>query len=173
MQRIGILALATLGLACASWDGDVPSPAVARNSDVVITLAELDDWVKESLLRERTDGGEAAKLYEVRAKALDSLIEKRVIASQAKQRDTTVDDLLASAGGAVAEEEIQTFFDENQADMREQPLEKVAPFILTHLEQRNRRETIAAWVKAAGVKIHLEPPRFEVAPLGPMRGAAD
>ena len=62
MQRIGILALATLGLACASWDGDEPSPTVARNSDVVITLAELDDWVKESLLRERTDGGEAQGL---------------------------------------------------------------------------------------------------------------
>lgn len=173
MQKISILVLALLGLACAAWDGDEPSLTVARNAEMVITLDELDEWLKETLFQERTEGGEASQVYEARARALDSLIELRVIAGEAERRNTTVEALLDSAGGDVSETEIQAFFDENQEKIGEQTLEAIAPAIRTHLEQQNRRTAIASWIEAADVQIQLAPPRFEVGAVGPARGASE
>jgi protein-disulfide isomerase len=172
MPKIAIAALSLVAVACAGFEAEDPSPVVAGNGDVAITLAELDEWVKESLFRERTDDGEPSQLYEVRARALDRLIEERVVAHRAEQQGTDVETLLASAGSSVGDEEIAAFFEQNQADMRGQALEAVAPFIRTHLEQQNRRDAIAAWVQAADVRIQLEPPRFEIAANGPQRGAS-
>jgi protein-disulfide isomerase len=169
---IGLTALAA-ACACAGWDGEEPSPVVARGGGIAITLAELDDWVKQSLFEESTDGGEPSQLYEVRARALDSLIEQRVVAAEAERRGSSVESLLASAGSGVSDEQVRAFFDEHPQDMREQPFEQVAPFIRTHLERIERRQAVAAWIEQAGVRVELEPPRFEVAAEGPSRGPAD
>jgi protein-disulfide isomerase len=174
MRKPGsLISLAALALACAGWNGEEPSPVIARGGEIVITLAELDDWVKESLFRESTDGGEPSQLYEVRARALDSLIEQRVIAAEAQRRGVGVDSLLATAGGDVSDEQVRVFFEQHPEDMRGQPLEQVAPLIRTHLERQKRREAVATWVERAAVGIQLEPPRFEVAALGPSRGPAE
>jgi protein-disulfide isomerase len=173
MRKLGIfVGLALLAVACARWDGEEPSPVIAQGGDISITLTQLDDWVKESLLRERTDGGKPSELYEVRARALDSLIEQRVIEREAEQRGIDVESLLVSAGGTVSDEQVESYFDEHPEDMREQPLETVAPFIRAHLERLNRRAAIEGWVAQASVGIYLEPPRFQVAALGPSRGPA-
>jgi len=173
MYRLAATALASLVLGCATSRGDAPSPKVASADDIAITLEELDDWVKEQLFRERTDDRDPARVYDVRIRSLDPLIEQRVIEREARRRDVSVEELLASAREEIGDGEIQAFYAEHREQFGKQGLEELAPRIRNHLQLRSQRQAIDAWVRAADVAILLEPPRFDVAETGPSRGPDD
>ena len=96
MDRFIVAAATSLAIGCATWSGEAPSPTIASDGDIAITLEELDDWVKEQLFQERTEGLDPARVYEVRMRSLDPLIEQRVIEREAQRRGVTTEELLAS-----------------------------------------------------------------------------
>lgn len=176
-------ALLALAPACSSQNsrsasgeapGD-PTPA-ARVGDEVVTLGELDTWIKEDLFRRQTQSGEPAKLYEVRRDALENLITQRLVEAEAERRDMSAEELLGSEAEArsqVDEAAVEQFYESNR-DRISADFETVAPQIRQHLERQARNEAVGSYVaelrEQKEVEVLLEAPRLEVAAEGPARG---
>jgi protein-disulfide isomerase len=167
------LGCAASGLLACAGSSATDSRVVASGGGVTITLDELDTEVKERLFQQETRGGEASRVYDLRREALEAMVRNQVLAAESTKRDVTVDELVASQTPAVAEEDVDAFFQENQARMGGATLEQVGPRIRELLSQRNASDAVTALVEESGVKIALEPPRFEVDPIGPSRGPSD
>jgi protein-disulfide isomerase len=173
MDRFIVAAATSLAIGCATWSGEAPSPTIASDGDIAITLEELDDWVKEQLFQERTEGLDPARVYEVRMRSLDPLIEQRVIEREAQRRGVTTEELLASTRSEIQDADIEAFFEENKEHLVDENLEELKPRIRGHLQLKSQQNAIAEWVRAADVRILLEPPRIQMAAVGPARGPAD
>ena len=173
MSRMRALTVFALALGCAGGtDGD-SSPAIAEGDGISITLAEVDEAAKEQLFEERTQG-DATRLYGLRSEALDALIEERVLERAASSRGLDPETLIDEEAVEVTDEQIAAFFEENRARLREgTDLAEVQDAIRGHLEERNREDAARALVEAAGVVVHLEPPRLDVAADGPSLGPED
>ena len=105
---------------------------------------------------------------------LDEWIEEQVLENEAKRRGVDVETLLAAETAPITQEEVQAFFDQNAARLPAgTTLADVEEPIRQHLEERKRGEAIAALVNRAGVQVHLDPPRLEVAAVGPSLGPED
>jgi protein-disulfide isomerase len=146
---------------------------VAEGADLSITLEQLDERVKQDLLEERT-GGHEARLYELRSDVLDEWIEEQVLENEAERRGVDVETLLAAETAPITQEEVQAFFDQNAARLPAgTTLADVEEPIRQHLGERKRGEAIAALVNQADVQVHLDPPRIDVAAVGPSLGPDD
>ena len=150
--------------------------AVARVGDKVVTLAELDDWIKDDLFAHQTSGGNPAKLYDLRSRSLDQLVMQRVLAAEGARRNLTEEELIdadVAAMGEVSDEEVAQFYQERIDQMGKQPLEQVAPHIRDYLKRRRAQEAAEKILDAADVEIFLERPRVDVAATGPSKGPAN
>ena len=150
--------------------------AVARVGDEVVTLAELDDWIKDDLFAHQTSGGNPAKLYDLRSRSLDQLVMQRVLAAEGARRNLTEEELIdadVAAMGEVSDEEVAQFYQERIDQMGKQPLEQVAPHIRDYLKRRRAQEAAEKILDAADVEIFLERPRVDVAATGPSKGPAN
>ena len=158
-----------LALGACSSNGD-GGPAqgdavvIAQVNGRAITLAEIDEQI-------------AGELYEARSEALQARITEVIIELEAEQRGVSPDDLIeleAAELGAVSDEEVEAFFQQNRARMRpNETLESVGPEIRRFLEGGREQDAIDGLREGATVRILLEPPRLEVAAVGPARGPAD
>jgi len=149
---------------------------VAEINGEAITAAELDDWIRNDLYERETRGGNPAKVYELRAKAIDKMIAERVIESETRRLDLTRDELLEreiDALGGISDEEVRAFYDENSAQMGGASFEEIAPQIRSYLRSQLGGEVIAKLRENANVTVLLEPTRYEVAAEGPSRGPDD
>ena len=193
-QRIGAAAatagLALLLLACeptgfasgnaAGTAREAPAEAAsgeaaAEVSGKTITVGELDAWIKDDLFRRETRDGHAAKLFELRTKALGRLLEDRILETEAARRGVRPDEVLSletQALGEVTDEEVTGFYEENRDTLEGQSLEDNRDSIREFLKVRRRQQAMARLAERANVKFHLERPRFEVAATGPARGPA-
>jgi protein-disulfide isomerase len=173
MSRFHALPVLALALGCAGGTEGDATPVIAEGEGIRITLAEVDEAARQRLFQDHTRD-DANRLYELRSEVLDSLIEERVVAREAGDRGVEPDALIAQQVAAVTDAEIAAFFEENRARLREgTQLAAVQDSIRTHLESRKRDDAVRALVDAAGVAVHLEAPRFEVAADGPSLGPAD
>lgn len=174
------LALAlVLGLACTPPDDTSPSGASASETaaefgDTRISLAELDENIRQNLFEEATEGGDAAATYELRSGALDFMINQQLLEAEAEQRGLDVDTLLAAEAeqaGPVEFAEVQAFYDQVKDRLKDVAFEDVADQIRARLEQQrgaaSRSALITSLREATEINVALEPPRIDVAADGP------
>jgi protein-disulfide isomerase len=183
MHRVLGAALALCGvlaLACQTGIGGSRGAAtttrVAEVGGVEIQLDELDAFLKEELFLRKTRGGQSARVYEVRAEALQRLIARRALEQEAKRSGTTVEALVRARTEAqepVSEAEIASLYEQRPDPLAEVPFEAAAPDIRRHLEERRRRRAVDEIVAAASVSVYLRPPRVDVAADGPALGPED
>ena len=170
-----------LGLACSAGtspgtDAGDPTPAAEINGNV-ITLGEVDEWIKDDLFQRSTQGGDPAKLFELRKKALDQIIDQRLVETEAETLGLTPEALLEQEArklSTVSDAEVQAFYEQNKERMGEVPFEEVKPQIDRHLASRAASTATRAYVvslrDSAQLDVHLEVPRTEVEASGPAIG---
>jgi len=151
------------------------SPAVARVSGEIITLSELDDFIRSELWDRETGGGNVAKTYEVREDALDRMLRSRVISDEAARRSTTEEALILGemAASPVTDEEVQQFYDERIDQMGGASIEQVGGQIRQYLEQKRGVDYVDSLLTAADIEVLIEAPRVTVAADGPSLGPDD
>jgi protein-disulfide isomerase len=159
--------------------GDPAAPAIRIGSEV-ITVGELDAWIKDQLFDQETESGKSAKLYEVRAGAAENMVAQRLLDAEAKKLDTDADALLEAEARkriSVGDADVQRFYDDNKKSFGDRPFDDMKAQIREHLERRAAPEAARAYVEqlrqAASVEILLERTRTQVAATGPSRGPAD
>jgi len=160
-------------------EADDSAPAI-RIGNELITVAELDTWIKDQLFEQETEGGKPGKLYEVRASAAENLIAQRLLDAEAERLGTDADALIEAEAKkrlSVTDAEVQRFYDDNKKSFGERPMEDMKAQIREHLERRAAPEAARSYVQqlrdAANVEILLERTRTPVAATGPARGPED
>ena len=183
MKRLAFLlsgaACLALGLAaCSGQRGSAPAEALAEVAAEVdgeaITVAELDDRIKEDLFQSRA--GDPAKLYDLRSDMLDEMIRERLLAAEGKRRGVPpegVVELELKGMGPVPEEEIVAFYEQNFAKQGDRKLEDIRDQIERYLAGRRAAEVPRLLRERAKVEVLLTAPRYDVATEGPSKGPAD
>jgi len=156
------------------------SPAAAQFNAETVTVAEVDTWIKGQLFDQATDNQNPSKLYELRSRAVDDMLNERLLEQEAAPLGLTPDQLLrreTEVQSAVGDEELLAFYEENKGRMGEVAFEEVKPQIQQHLQQQRgltaAKEYIQALRAKASVEIYLDAPRVEVAATGPSLGPDD
>jgi protein-disulfide isomerase len=177
----GLLLLSVWLAACqpsATNGGTSPGAGetVATIDGQAISQAELDAWIKEDLFREQTENSAAAELYDLRASALERLIDERILEAEAKRRGVSTDDVLRAereALGEITDEQVTAFYEQNGKRMGGATRDQVADRIRSFLDEQRTGEITANLRKRANITLLLEPPRVTVAADGPTLGPAD
>jgi len=156
-----------------------PTPA-AVVGERTITLGELDQRIRDDLFTEATGDGDPAQLYELRDETLDEMIDEALIEAEAKAQGVEADELLEREAKPEPVEfaDVQGFYDQIKGRMGpDVELEAVADQIRMRLESQNEAQARAAFLTSlrekADVRVEIEPPRIEVAAVGPALGPAD
>jgi protein-disulfide isomerase len=161
--------------------GGVGGSTPAADLDgATVTVAEVDAWIKEQLFDQTTDKRDPTKLYEIRSRALDDMINERLLEQEAAPRGLTPDELIrqeTEKQTAVGDEELLAFYEANKERMGEAGFEKVKPQILRHLQQQRGNTAAKEYIEAlrarASIEIHIDAPRVEVRATGPSLGPDD
>jgi hypothetical protein len=159
----------------AKSESSSAKPGVAAYvGDQTITTQELDEKALKTNMKL------AQSLYDARKAVLDQVIVETVLASEAKEKGVSVDELvkqrLAEKVTPPTDEEIKAYYDTNSARMGGRTLEQVSGQIknfLANQRETQAREALMTQLKEkAQVKVVLEPPRVEVpiAANDPMKG---
>ncbi len=75
--------------------GEAPDSTAAADVDgETVTVAEVDAWIKEQLFDQATDDRDPTKLYELRSRALDDMINERLLEQIAAPLGLTPDELI-------------------------------------------------------------------------------
>ncbi len=172
-----LLPLALLPPACAGPSGPSGEDAqlAARVADRDITVAEVDQRIRDDLFARETRGN-ASRLYEVRAGALERMIEESVIEAESSRRGLSPEALIQeemAAGSEVSDEEVAALYAQHAQQMGGATLEQVAPRLRDHLAAQRAREWIDDLRERSDVKVYLVRPRLDVAALGPSLGPPD
>jgi protein-disulfide isomerase len=152
------------------------SQPVAMLDGKPITQGELDAWIKEELFRNQTEDRGTAELYELRSRALDRLVDERLLEEAAKKRGVSTEEYLRlerEARGKVTDEEITSFYLQNKGRMGGATRDQVADRIRSYLEDQRSSMITADLRKEAELEVLLEAPRVTVGSEGPSRGPAD
>jgi protein-disulfide isomerase len=179
--------LLVLVLGCPPPETTEPGAAEAGDSTVAadlngepVTLAEIDTWIKEQLFDQATDERAPMKLYELRSRSLDEMINQRLLEAEAAPLDLTAEELVqqeTEKRTTVADEEVLAFYEENKERMGEAAFEEVEPRIRRHLQQQRgsaaAKEYIQALREQASIEIYIDAPRAEVSATGPSLGPDD
>lgn len=141
------------------------SPAVAYVAGQAITAEELDKAAAPQLAKIRQQE------FDIKDDALDALIQKRLIESEAAARNVAVPDLLKAEiedkSPVPTKEEVDKFYETNKARMGNRTREDAGPDIERTLraqkQQARRNEFLNELSAKASVKKLLDPPRMTVA----------
>lgn len=171
----------TLGLALAAFlvldvtaGKEGPPDPVAEIDGRAVAWEELQEHVAAELQQLEI------QRHQLLESALDTLVEQRLLEAEAARRGLSPEDLLeaevASAVEAVTDEQVDAWYQENQARVRA-PKEQVAGQIREHLRrqrlQAKRAELLTALRQRFEVVRHLEPMRVELTSEGaPAKGPA-
>ena len=187
LRRAAVAVLFAAALACSGRDSSktaasgtaMPDGAavVAKLNGSDIRASDLEAWIKEDLYKREIADKPASEVYEVRAQAIESLIDERLLGDAAKKAGKSPDDYLADqvkALGPVTDDEVKAFFDENRTRLpQEATLEAFAARIRSHLESQRPDKVRAELRKSAQVTVLMQPPRMNVDATGPSKGPAD
>lgn len=140
-----------------------PGGVAATVGGISITMDELDKASKSQLQKVDTE------IYQIKKRALDDLVEDKLIEEAAKKKGVGVDKYLAEEVDAKVtaptEAEIQALYDSSK-DRLGKPLEEVKGQIVDYLKQnrkaRARNDLITSLKSGSEVKINLEPPRVVI-----------
>jgi len=159
----------------ASTDGEV---AVVVEGDP-ITVAELDAFLQQRFLEDLMRQPEE-EIFEARERGIQELVQQRVVEREARARDLTADELFEQITGsaqAPTEEEIASWYQENQSRLRGATLEQVSSQIGQFLLEQRRREAWQAFIgprlDALSYEMVLAPPRKDLEATRLVRGPVD
>lgn len=152
-------ALALLGSASAAAQED--SSVVAEVGGVKVTMAELEQEESAKLLSAHY------QYYQVEIKALDELIDKKLIEQKAKSEHLTVDQLVDRDIKPLVkdptDDQMEVYYEGLDTD---QPFEMVRGKILEKLRQMRMEKARAAYARTlrteSTVYVTLAPPRVDV-----------
>jgi len=159
-----------------------PGTPVARMAGGMITAGELDALVMGDLRKLENDYQE--RVYETRRNALETIIIKRLVAEKAKAENISAEEYakreVLKKIPEPTDEEIRNLYDRAVAGGEKlPPLDKFKPDLANFIKSQKAREVAMAWYdelkKEAKVEILLpawEPPKVEVAAVGPAKGPA-
>ena len=187
LQRAAITALLAATIACSGRDSSKSAPGTAATpgGDTVVAklngsdikASELETWIKEDLYKREVADKPESEVYDLRAQAIESLIDERLLADAAKKGGKSPDDYQADqvkALGPVTDDEVKAFFDENRSRLPpDATLEAFAARIRSHLESQRPEKVRAELRKNAQVAVLMQPPRVNVDATGPSKGPAD
>lgn len=159
LVTVGLLGLASATLVTAE---DLPAVAATVQGQPVST-EELTASLRGELLRLEM------QRYEVLKAGLDKLIAARLKELEAKQRDTSVEELeqeeIVAKATPVESEQVKTFYEANKSRIQ-QPLDQISPRIEAYLKQQAREQREQAFIRELRqryeVSIALEAPTVEV-----------
>jgi predicted DsbA family dithiol-disulfide isomerase len=177
------VALAVALVACSpasqTPQAEDPGAVVATLNGAEIHEADLETWIRDQLYAEATQDKDESELHEFRIEWLERMIEDRLLAAEAEKRGLDLAGLQRETVGdlQIPDEQVATFFEQNKERLAQASFEDLAPRIRDFLLQQTRAQEWSRFVsglrEAADVRFELEPPRTEVAALGPLRGPAD
>ena len=155
--------------------------AAARAGDRTFTVKDLDDEWKAFDSKSKAEAEQS--FYDGRKAALDRLVARMLVekaaAARAVDADRYVKDEVAKRRKPVTDADVSGFFKASQQQMRDRPLEEMAPSIKAFLDEQQEDaayDALIAELRKAGapVRMHLEPPRVQVAVAvhDPSRGPA-
>ena len=178
VTALGIVAVAVgcTGAVESSSPADGNAEIAAQVDDFRIALEELDDKARAA------DMKAYQALYDARRQTLDVMISDRLLTLEAEARDITKEELIDQEVEQKVQpptpEQVETFYNQNKASMRNQPLEAVSGQIQSFLTNQRRQlamQGLLASIKAKhDVRISLDPPRVPVtvAANDPSKGPA-
>lgn len=153
------------------------SPVAAEIRGQPVTVAELDEWIKEQLFRQATREGDPAKLYELRKRGIEELIHRRLLEEEAKRRGADAEAVLNEEVGrrsTPTPQEVEEFYERHKQQFAEASPEDARARIQESLQRQKQRSAVDTYLgelrEQAQVAVHLEPPRNPVAATGPARG---
>ena len=149
-----------------------PSKVVAEVNGTTLTLGDLEQKRGDSLFQARR------QYYQAERKALDGLIDERLIEMQARKENVTPEKLVEEHVNSkidrnITDEQAKAVYDSLQSD---QPFDEVKEQIKKHLLDQRVAKAQGAYIKSlreqAKVSVTLQEPRMEVALNGaPIRGS--
>ena len=178
-----IVALAAM-VACAACSStaqqDEAGGAVARVGDRVITLGEVEERWKATNPAQHAQALQS--LYDGRRAALDAIIAETLLADAAEDTGLSADAYaeaeISKRAKPPTDEDVESFYKANVAQMQGRSFEEMAPLIARFLDEQSRnsaREALIASLRRSGpnVGVTLEPPRHpvEVAASDPATGS--
>ena len=153
-----------------------PSAVLATVEGWPVTEADIEARFRGQMLRLRN------QVYSVKRRAVDTLIDERLVAAEADKRGLSRRELLqqevTDKAGTVTEEDIEAFYEANASRLDNKPLDELRDRITTQLQrtrqQRYRRAFLRELRKTAAITMRLKPPIVEVAIDGaPAKGSAE
>ena len=175
-----ILALAAWIPACSAQDKSKPSPA-AGGSQVLATvngqpITEADVRKASAEQFARLESEYKKNQHDLLEGQLNQLVQDRLLEAEAKTRNSTKEQVLASIAPAeVTDAEVDAFYEQNKAQIP-RPKEQVAGQIKAYLSQQRQMETRSKFFDELQskykVEIKMEPMRADVAAIGPAKGPA-
>jgi hypothetical protein len=148
----------------AEQGGATGAEKVATIGSEVITRAELEEYMQQANPKAIQD------YYEAQRQALGGLINTKLMDAEAARQGITSDELqqkLIATAAPVDDGAVVNFYNANQNRMGLKSLDEMRPQIKAYLENQNRQQALASFIqeqnKSAGVVVHMEPPRVEVA----------
>ena len=144
-----------------------------------VTVNELDAFLQqrflEDLLRQPED-----EIFEARERGIRELVQQRVVDREARARNLTADELfeqITTSAQKPTEEEIASWYQENQSRLQGATLEQVAPQIGQFLLEQRRREAWRTFIEprldALSYEMVLAPPRKDLEATRLVRGPVD
>jgi protein-disulfide isomerase len=168
-----------LGAPTACNRGSTKNSATGTISESQIVVALVG---KQPITLGDIDKQAGRELFEVREKALESVINDRVIGAAAKQAGQSTDDFMRKQVEArvplMSVEEAKTWFEGNKArlpnGLGDKPFDEIKDMIVQGLTSEKRRDAVGALIEEmktkAGVQVLLRAPKVEVAADGPAKG---
>jgi protein-disulfide isomerase len=145
------------------------SAVLAEGAGLTVSLAEIETRMGAERLMDLRQ-----REYEARKDALDALLEEKLVEKEAAAQGLTVEKLRERevVGKAAKPEraEVEQLYAQNQRRFAGVPKEQALLTVELAVASRNREQRATVFrrelVKKHGVKIRLEPPRYEVAVPG-------
>jgi len=177
MKRAYWLTLAIIVIASPllfGADAHKPSAVVATIAGAAVSEDDVAAAVGNRLMRIRTEE------YNIRRAALEEIIANKLLEAEAARRHITLDDLLKtevdSKASIPAASDIEPFYEGTKDRFGNMPKEEAMQQIADGMHRQKlaqrRSELVRSLRAAAGVKVMLDPPRAQVAAIGPARGNA-
>ena len=184
MNTLKLLIALSIVAVAAGCTGSVESSSAA-GGDAEIAAQVGDYRITLDVLDERARAVNMTAyqaLYDARRQALDLMISDRLLTLEAEARDITkavlINQEIDQKFQPPTTEQVEAFYNEKQASMRNQPLDKVSGQIQKLLANQSRQlamKRLLASIKAKhDVQINLDPPRVPVtvAANDPVKGPA-
>lgn len=184
LRALQLAAITAVALAACNGNSrgvvdETAGTPVAQVGGQTITQGELDAWIKDELWRSQTDDGNTTKVFSLRQRGLDRMIDQRLIDAEAAKRGIEPDKLLddeAAKRVEVSNDEVKTFFAQHAAEWGDRKIETEMAGIRSYLERQRGTGAAQAFVAelraAAKVETLLVQPRLTIAGAGHVKGPA-